>query len=872
LKKEKPYPPKLFLRFFRWYCHPKLQDFIEGDLMEVYEKRKAKSKKWKADVRFIIDVILLFRPGIIRPSEGYEKLNTYGMYKSYFKIGWRNLLRNKGYSLINIGGLALGMMVAMLIGLWIYDELSFNKYHQNYASIGKVYRNSIYQDATPVHPTGLGTLLKADYSTQFERVVLVRQRIEERVLTSDDNKYTQRGYFMQPEGAEMFSLKMIHGTWKGLNDMKSILLSESTAKKIFGDRDPMNQIITMDAKWDLTVTGVYEDLPKNSDFHEASYFAPLDLYLDGWANLNVWDNFNMNIYVQLQPNGDAAKASAAIKDAMLAHIDKERAESKPELMVLPMSKWHLYAQFKNGVAVTSEQLKYLWFYGVIGIFVLLLACINFMNLSTARSEKRAKEVGIRKSIGSYRSQLIYQFFSESLLIAFLSFILSLTLVLIVLPGFNKIAGKAIMIPWIQPLFWLGGIVFTLLTGILAGSYPALYLSSFNPVKILKGTFKAGRFSSLPRKMLVVIQFTVSISLIAGTIIVYQQIQFAKNRPVGYAREGLISLHSRSPELKGKYEVLRNELKKTGVVEEMAESSHSITSTLGNNGGFEWRGQQADGKDQTFNINRVTSEYGKTIGWQFVQGRDFTRELASDKAGVVINESALKVMGLENPIGETLTLNRGIDHGQFMILGVITDMVKGSPFSPTDPCLFFLTEGDEEWIYIRLDPEVSTHEALPKIEASFKQLITTAPFDYKFADEEYSAKFQSEERVGTLATIFSSLAILISCSGLFGLASFVAEQRTKEIGIRKVMGASVTSLWQILSRDFVILVGVSSMIAIPVAYYFMNQWLQQYNYRTEISWWIFIVTALGAVFITLFTISFQAVRAALLNPVESLRSE
>lgn len=867
--------PHLPLLFFRWFCHPKLLKYIEGDLMELYEERKVKSGKTKAEISFIIDVLLLFRPSIIKPAEGYQNLNTYGMFKSYFKIGWRNLVKNKGYSFINIGGLALGMTVAMLIGLWIYDELSFNKYHQNYDSIGKVYRNSLRQgdvDSNPVHPTGLGTLLKSEYSSNFKDVVLVRQRIEERVLTSGDNKFTQHGYFMQPEGVEMFSLKMIQGTQKGLTDMKSILLSESTARKIFGDRDPINQIITMDAKWDLNVTGVYEDLPKNSEFNEASYFAPLDLYLEGWANLTVWDNFNMNIYVQLQPGGDAAKASAVIKDAMLPRVDEERAKSKPELTILPMSKWHLFSQFKNGAPVTSEKLKFIWFYGVIGAFVLLLACINFMNLSTARSEKRAKEVGIRKSIGSYRSQLIYQFFSESLLVALLSFVLSIIIIIMVLPGFNTIADKTIAMPWTQPMFWLGGFAFTLLTGILAGSYPALYLSSFNPVKVLKGTFKTGRFSSLPRKVLVVVQFTVSISLIAGTVIVYQQIQFAKNRPVGYAREGLISIHSRSPELKGKYEVLRNEFKKTGAVEEMAESNYSVTSTLGWNGGFEWKGQQPDSKDLTFNINRVTPEYGKTIGWNFIAGRDFSRELSSDISGVVINETAAKLMGLENPVGEILTLNRGIDQGQFTILGEIADMVKGSPFEPTDPCLFFLTQSDEEWIYIRLNPNLSTHEALPKIEAAFTQLITTAPFDYKFADEEYHAKFRSEERVGTLASIFSSLAILISCSGLFGLASFVAEQRTKEIGIRKIMGASVTTLWQMLSQDFVVLVIFSCVIAIPMAYYFLEQWLQQYEYRTQISWWVFAVTGIGSLAITLLTVSYQSLKAALMNPVNSLKSE
>ncbi len=319
-------------------------------------------------------------------------------------------------------------------------------------------------------------------------------------------------------------------------------------------------------------------------------------------------------------------------------------------------------------------------------------------------------------------------------------------------------------------------------------------------------------------------------------------------------------------------MLRNEFKKTGAVEEIAESDYSITSTLGWNGGFEWKGKRKELDDPTFNINRVTYEYGKTIGWNFVEGRDFAREFASDSSGVIMNETALKLMGLESPVGETLTLNRGYAHGEFTILGVVNDMLKGSPFIPTDPCLYFLTKRDQEWIYIRLNPNMSSREALPKLEATFNQLITSAPFDYKFADEEYDAKFRAEERIGTLAAIFSTLAILISCSGLFGLASFVAEQRTKEIGIRKVLGASIFKLWQMLSMDFVILVIISCAIAIPTAYYFLNKWLQQYAYRMEISWWIFAGAAMGAIILTVLTVSFQAIKAALMNPVNSLRSE
>jgi putative ABC transport system permease protein len=862
-------PPKLFLRFFRWYCHPKLLKYIEGDLMELYEERVKEKGKRKADIRFIVDVLLLFRPSIIKPAEGYKQLNTYGMYKSYFKIGWRNLVKNKGYSFINIGGLAMGMAVAMLISLWVYDELSFNKYHKNYETIAQVYRSNNWggeRQASTSHVTGLGTLLKTEYGSHFKNVAMIRARTEERVLAFGENKFTQSGYFMQPEGADILTLKMIKGTRQGLTDMKSVLLSESLAKKLFVDTDPINQVVMMDAKWDLKVTGVYEDLPKNSTFNDASYFAPLDLYIDGWATLNTWDNYFVYIYVQTNPGENFEEISEIIKNVMLPHVDAETKETKPEIFLHPMDKWHLDSEFKNGELVTSKRMMSVWYYSAIGVFVLLLACINFMNLSTARSEKRAKEVGIRKSIGSLRSQLIQQFFGETLLVAGIAAIIAMIVVQLSLPWFNDVSDKNISMSISNPLFWLICIGFTLFTGLLAGSYPALYLSSFNAVKILKGTFKAGPFAMLPRRVLVVLQFTVSITLTIGTIIVYQQIQFAKNRPVGYSRANLIGMRTASPEYKGQYQAIRNELKNTNMVEEIAEANYSIIDTRGWNGGFSWHGQKYD---EAFNTIFVTHEYGQTIGWEFLQGRDFSRDFPTDLQGIVINESALKILGLENPVGESLSW---MDRGEFKIVGVVKDMVKGSPYEPTDPSIIFLSENDMQWLYIKMKPTVSAHEALPKIRSVLSSIVPSAPFDYTFADEAYGAKFMAEERIGKLATLFSALALLISCLGLFGLASFMAEQRTKEIGIRKIMGASVTNLWQMLSKDFVVLVIISCSLAIPISYYFMSSWLGQYEYRTTISWNIFAVTGIGALLITLLTVSFQAIKAALINPVKSLRSE
>ncbi len=863
----------MLIRFFRWFCDRSLHRYIEGDLFELYRERLQRSGKIKADLRFALDVILLFRPGIIRPLFTYQNTTAMGIYKNYVKIGWRNLLRNKGYSMINIGGLAAGMAVAILIGLWIYDELSFNKYHENYDRIAQVYRMETWgeeTEANTAHVTGLGTLLKNEYGSHFDRVVMVRAKTEERVIASAEKKFTETGFFIQPEGPEMLGLNMKYGTAAGLNDMNSILLSSTVAKKLFGEVDPVGQVISMDAKWDLKITGVYEDLPKNSDFHEAFYLATLDRYLGNPAALDAWDNYHMYIYVQIKEGTTFGKVSSVIKDSTLPHVSQEHAEGKPEIFLHPMSKWHLYSEWENGFPSTSKNLMAVWYYGAIGVFVLLLACINFMNLSTARSEKRAKEVGIRKSIGSLRRQLVQQFYGESFMVSLIAFLLSIIIVQLSLPWFNSVSDKAIFIPISEPRFWLISFSFVFLTGLLAGSYPALYLSSFSPVKVLKGTFKSGKTAMIPRRVLVVVQFSVSIVLTIGTIIVYQQLQFAKNRPVGYNRESLIGLRAASPEFQGKYNVLRTELKNTGAVIEMAEANYAITDTRGWNPGFSWNDKKYD---PSFNTIFVSPEYGKTVGWEFIDGRDFSREIASDSAGIVLNESAAQVFGIENPVGEVLKWDTGGNfRGMFKILGVVKDMVKGSPYEPTFPSVIFLSKFDMQWLYIRLNPEMSIHESLPKVEKVFAALVPSAPFDYTFADDNYARKFQAEERIGKLASLFSVLAILISCLGLFGLAAFTVEQRTKEIGIRKVLGATVSNLWRMLSREFVILVLIACLISVPIGYYFMNAWLQQFIYRMPLGWEVFALSCLGGIAITILTVSFQAVKAAVANPVKSLRSE
>ena len=789
------------------------------------------------------------------------------MIKSYFKIAWRNLFKSKASSFINISGLSIGMAVAMLIGLWIFDELSFNRYHENYDRIVKVMDYQGWherKETNDVLPIPLGSTLRSSFGSDFKYVAIVRET-EEHIIAAGDKKFTQAGNYMQPEAPEMFSLEMIYGSRGGLKDLHSILLSQTLAKKLFGESDPIDKIIQIDAKTNVKVTGVFKDLPANSQFRATSFIAPLDLY---GADKNDWGNYNMSIYAQLNPNTDIDRVSAKIKNVLSDNIkDKESTHS---LFLQPMSKWHLHSAFENHVPVTSELMKFIWFYGIIGVFVLLLACINFMNLSTARSEKRAKEVGIRKAVGSLRSQLVQQFYAESVLIAVVAFVLSLALVQTILPWFNGVADKKIIILWGNPWFWAAGLGFTLFTGLLAGSYPALYLSSFNPVKVLKGTFQTGKLTIDLRKILVVVQFTVSVALIIGTAIVYRQIKFAKDRPVGYSQNGLITMKVKTPDFNQKYEVLKTELINTGVVANVARSNYPITDTRGWNGGFNWGGKPAV-EGQSFNTIYVTQNYGKTIGWDLFQGRDFSGELINDSASIILNESAVKLAGLKDPVGQLVKWEPGWKEPRYYkIIGVVKDMVKGSPFKSTYPSVIFL--GDGNWLFVKINANAGIHDAVPKIETAFKKIITSIPFDYKFVDEEYSLKFAAEERIGKLATFFTILAILISCMGLFGLASYVAEQRTKEIGVRKVLGASVFNLWKLLSKDFIVLVIISCFIAIPIAWYFLSSWLQQYEYRIHLSWWVFAFGVGCALLITLVTVSFQAIKAAIANPIKSLRTE
>ncbi|GAB4014200.1 ABC transporter permease [Spirosoma migulaei] len=848
---------------------------VQGDLLELYAYWLETVGERRARWRYGMSALKLLRP-LAKSNHSIEYETPFflssAMIRNYVKIAFRNLVKNKGYSFINIGGLAVGMAVAMLIGLWMYDELSYNKFHQHYDRIAWVMQNQtedgqVYTNYS--NPIPLEAELRRKYGDSFKHIVLASWT-GSHILSAGDKLFTKSGNFMQPDVPDMLTLTMLKGTRSGLREPASILLSESVAKTYFGDSDPVGKLMKIDNRLDVKVTGVYQDLPHNSDFKDLAFIAPWDLYLNSkeWLkrSKDFWDNNSFEIIVQIADHADMAAVSAKIKNAKLDNVDKSLLQRKPEIFLHSMSRWHLYSDWKNGIN-TGGRIQYVWLFGIIGVFVLLLACINFMNLSTARSEKRAKEVGIRKAVGSVRSQLISQFFSESLLVVALAFGLSLLLVQLILPGFNDVSDKKLAILWTTPLFWLLGLGVSLLTGLIAGSYPAFYLSSFQPVKVLKGTFRIGRFAAIPRKVLVIVQFTVSVTLIIGTVVVFRQIQFAKNRPVGYSRAGLVMVEMTQEDVHTHFEAIRDELKNAGAIAEMTESGSPATGVWQTQYGFSWNGKNSNIRTD-FGTIFITHSFGKTMGWQFNEGRDFSRDYPTDSLGIVLNEAAAKFMGLKNPVGEIVKW----EGKSWKILGVIKNMVMESPYEPVRRTLYMINDGSGNVVTLKINPTQSAAEALHKIEAVFKKYAPAVPFDYKFVDKEYARKFGNEERIGRLASFFAILAIFISCLGLFGLASFVAEQRTKEIGIRKVLGATVGNLWQMLSKDFVVLVLISCLIATPPAWYLMDEWLQKYDYHSELSWWIFAATGLGALAITLLTVSFQSIKAALMNPVKSLRNE
>jgi ABC-type antimicrobial peptide transport system permease subunit len=788
------------------------------------------------------------------------------------KITVRRTLRNKTTAFINIGGLAFSMAVALFIGLWINDQLSFNKSHKNYDKIAKLRQNIVVNSnihTDKVVPFPLADELRSTYASYFKHVVRSSHRMAH-LIRYNDKTFTKTGVFLEPEGPQMFSIDIIRGSVNALHDPNSILLSSSLAEAFFGKEDPLQKIVSINNRDALKVAGIYEDFPSNSTFSNVKFIAPFAVYLtnESWISRlqQSWDKSPVQTYVQVADNKNMGGVSFMLHNLISEKLKQHKTQNKTTIFLEPMSKWHLYADYKNG-ANSGGKIQYVWMFGIIGVFVILLACINFMNLSTARSAKYAKEIGIRKAIGSLRAQLVARFYMESISIVATSFIIAIVIVLCFMPVFSEIAGKKIELPVQSYRFWATCLGFVIVTGVIAGSYPALYLSGFQPIRVLRGAFAVGKTSTLARKVLVVFQFTVSVSLIISTIIISRQIQTGKNRSAGYDPERLVEIYLPAKEFAQHYGAFRQELLNTGIVVNAAMAESTATDIWGTDNDLEWAGKNPN-TEVNFPNTGVSAGYGQTLGWQFIAGRDFSAGLATDSGAFVLNEAAVKFMGLKDPVGEIVRW-----HGKpFTVIGIIKDVIVENPYKAVRPSIYCMAREHNNFLFIKLKSFVNASDAMNIIGRIFKKFSSGQPFDFKFVEEEYDKKFSEEIRMHRLANVFSFLAIVISALGLYGLTIFTFEQRSKEIAIRKVIGASIMHLWMKLSREFVVLVLLACFIAGPLSWWLLNEWLQQFELRTSIEWWVFAVAGMGSLLLAILTISFQAFKTANMNPAKCLKAD
>ena len=786
------------------------------------------------------------------------------MIRNYFKIAWRNLFRNKGFSATNLLGLTIGITCTILISLWVKDELTYDRFHSNYSSIYKIYanrdfNNQMFTDQNMVLP--LASSIENGIS-QVKHAVVTTHR-QSHILTYGEAKLKKEGYTVSEHFFDMFSWEFMKGNAAtALPDAYSIVLTKSAAKALFGNDDPINKIIRVDNDYDAKVTAIVADVPGNSTF-QFDFINAFNYNNDFLKQaMTNWQNSSWDVFVQVNPGANMKLIEKSINDIKYQHDEDDKRIST--YFAFPMNKWRLQSEFKDGKN-TGGMIEYVRLFSIIAIIILLIACVNFMNLSTARSEKRAREVGVRKTLGSGKKQLIFQFFSESIILASIAFVLSILAVYLLLPLFNDLVDKHLSLNLTQPLFWVAALVLILFTGIVAGSYPALYLSSFNPVKVLKGTFLAGKKGALPRHILVVGQFAVSILLISATIIIYQQIQHIKNRDIGYDPNNLIMI-SATEDTQKNYTAIREELMKTGVVSVVNRSFSPITDIWWRAQAPDWDGKPAGGQ---LIVARMATDidYTKTMGVKIIEGKDFSG-VPADSANMLINEAAVKAMQLKNPIGTQLRYGSY----KFNVIGVTSDVVMGSPFQAVDPLLAHFSRNNINSINIRLTASAKLQQAIKVIEPIFKKYNPAYPFEYKFVDEEFNRKFLTEDLISRITNIFAGLAIFICCIGLAGLASFTIEKRVREIGIRKVLGATLQQLLILISKDFLRLVLIAFVIATPLAWWFMNNWLEKYPDRINISIWLFIAVGLLILLLALVVVSLNTMKAAVTKPSKSLRTE
>ena len=787
------------------------------------------------------------------------------MIKNYLKISWRNVVKNKVFSFINIIGLALGMVCTFLILLWVLDEYNVDAFHANKKLLYRIYMKEYFsgkQQGVIWTPGPLAAELK---TTVPEIQYAVPFSWPTRQLFSVGDKINKQE--VNVAGADffkMFSFTLLQGTQQSaLSEINGLAISRNMAETFFGNpENAINKTIRFDNRKDLKVTAVFENIPANSTL-KFDCLRTWDAYVnDGNEWAKDWGSTDPLTFFMIRPDANPQQVQEKIKHV----LDKYRkGNERTELAMQPFHEYYLNGNLKNA-KIDGGRIEYVRLFSIIAIFILLIACINFMNLATARSAKRAREVGVRKVIGALRSSLIKQFIGEAMLITLFSLILAVVFTVLLLPFFNGLTGKQLHMPFEAFSFWSLLIVFTFITGIIAGSYPAFFLSALKPVQVLKGTLRFNSRSVWFRKGLVVFQFSLSIIMIVSMIVIYRQINFIKTKNPGYERENLLYFPLEGSLVKN-YEVFKEDITRIPGIRFV---SHMTENPVGNGSGTEsisWQGSDPNEKIR-FTPVGVSYDFVKAMDLQLLEGRDYSKDYASDSTGFIINETALKSMKFKNPLGQTISWG----NAKGTIIGVVKDFNFQSLHTPVRPLITYLRgrfAGDAVIVRVQAG---KTSDVVAQMEKAYKKMNPEFPFTYSFADEEYARQYRSEQVIGKLSDAFAFLAIFISCLGLFGLATFTAEQKRKEIGIRKVLGASVFSITSFLSEDFVKLVMIALVIASPIAWFTMHQWLENYAYRVDMSWWTFVLAGVIALVIAMFTVGFQAVKAAIANPVKSLRTE
>jgi putative ABC transport system permease protein len=877
-------PPKLILRFFRWFCHPDLKKYIEGDLIELYDERLVSYGKKKADIRFIIDVLLLFRPGIIKPGEASRNLDHYGMYKSYFKIGWRNIVKNKGLSAINMAGLTIGVASCLIIMLFVADELSFDRYNKKADQIVRVVLKGNVNGETikeAVTPAPVAATLANEFPEVLEATRL--RRLGSPKISYKNTTYrNSRMAFVDPNFFDVFTLPLLQGDPKTvLNEPNTIVITKEQSIKYFGDEDPINRILELKDRGErYRVTGIIDKVPANSHFHFdvfASMAGLADAKVDNWMASNYFN------YLVLSKGTDfkefESKLPGIITKYMGPQIDQigmtyEKFRENGNnigFFIQPLTDIHLYSDFASQTELEpGGDIKSVYIFGAVALFMIIIACINFMNLSTAAATKRRKEIGVKKVLGSLRKQLIHQFLAESFICTAVAMLLGTLLVILALPIFNQLSGKALEISFLlKPVVLIALSLLGILISLLAGGYPAFFLSSFKPIAALSGRIRNGGQRKGIRSVLVVFQFVLSAGLILATIIVNQQMSYIQNKKIGYDRNHLLVL--RESYLLGNNEAaFRDQLLTDPRVESVTMSGFVPAGPSDNNMTGVYPGQQQEAIRRTL-IYNIDEQYIPTMGMKLVAGRNFSQGIASDSSNVIINETAAKTFGLgDDPLGKTLTANTN-NHGgkrSLTVIGVVKDFHFRSLHETTAPLI--MLNNPYGGLILRTNTK-DMAGLLSSVSEKWKAL-TDEPFSYALLNELYNETYLTEQRMGTILRIFALLTIFVACLGLFGLVTFTANQRTKEIGIRKVLGASVVQIMSMLSKDLIVLVGISFIIAFPLGFYFMDKWLQDFAYKIDIRWWVFALSGLTTAFIAFFTMSFKTIKSALANPAEALRSE